>query len=53
MKVLFLQEQPDVLLRLNNPRDPNPGVGGTSYLTCQVAYELHQASAAQAAVHSR
>ena len=47
MKVLFLQEQPEVLLRLNNPRDPNPGVGGTSYLTCQVAYELHQASAAQ------
>lgn len=41
MKVLFLQEQAEVLEKLIHPRDPNPGVGGTSYLTCQVAYELH------------
>jgi glycosyltransferase involved in cell wall biosynthesis len=41
MKVLFLQEQAEVLEKLIHPRDPNPGVGGTSYLNCQVAYELH------------
>lgn len=41
MRVLFLQEQPEVLQRLQQPRDPNPGVGGTSYTTCQLAYELH------------
>jgi glycosyltransferase involved in cell wall biosynthesis len=41
MKVLFLQEQAEVLEKLIHPHDPNPGVGGTSYLTCQVAYELH------------
>lgn len=42
MKVLFLQEQPEVLQRLQQPRDANPGVGGTSYLTSQIAYELHR-----------
>jgi len=42
MKVLFLQEQPEVLHRLQQPRDANPGVGGTSYLTSQIAYELHR-----------
>lgn len=41
MKVLFLQEQPEVLQLLDQPRDVNPGVGGTSYLTSQIAYELH------------
>ena len=47
MRVLFLQEQPEVLQRLRQPRDVNPGVGGTSYLACQVAHELHQISLAR------
>ena len=42
MKVLFLQEQPEILTLLDEPRAVNPGVGGTSYLTSQIAHELHR-----------
>jgi len=41
VKVLFLQEQPEVLELLKEPEGVNPGVGGTSYMTSQVAYQLH------------
>ena len=41
MKVLFLQEQPEVLELLQEPEGVNPGVGGTSYMASQVAYQLN------------
>lgn len=40
MKLLFLLEQVEVLELLAHPDDPNPGVGGTSYLIPQLACRL-------------
>jgi len=43
MKILFLLEQVEVLELLHHPDDPNPGVGGTSYLIPQLAWRLADA----------
>jgi len=40
MKALFAIEQPYILNELQDPRDVNPGFGGTSYTALRLAIEL-------------
>jgi|GEM_PF-6901630 len=47
MNILFLQEQPEILTKLADPNESNPGVGGTSFVTCQLAYAIHNSRLAR------
>jgi len=42
MKVVFIIEQPEILRKLINPDEPNPGFGGTSFTAIRLAVEINK-----------
>ena len=42
MKVVFIIEQPEILRKLINPNEPNPGFGGTSFTAIRLALAINK-----------
>lgn len=42
MKVVFIIEQPEILKKLINPDEPNPGFGGTSFTALRLAVAINK-----------
>ena len=42
MKVVFIIEQPEILKKLINHDQPNPGFGGTSFTALRLAVAIHK-----------
>ena len=42
MKVVFIIEQPEILRKLINPNEPNPGFGGTSFTAIRLAVAINK-----------